>query len=146
MTHLWSARLRCQVPRVAAPRIVRVKEISSGTVKGCCSVLKASKRYLLLQANGMPALWLLSAAVLLRTLTGLAMADYGGPLTVGTAQDLVKHAAPRSRWECSASETRLENRPSTPLRHLPEAPSSRRKSRSLKGALQDGKRELDTLA
>ena len=39
----------------------------------------------------MPSLWLLSAAVRLRVLTGLAMADYVGPLTVGTGQDLVKH-------------------------------------------------------
>jgi hypothetical protein len=58
----------------------------------------------------MPSLWLLSAAVRLRALTGLAMADYVGSLTVGTGQDLVNHEVPRPRWESSASETRLENR------------------------------------
>ena len=62
---------------------------------------------------------LLSAAVPLLALPGLAMADYVSALTVGTVQDLDNHDATQLPWGYCASETLKEDSLSTPLRHLP---------------------------
>src|SRR6266853_1331156 len=50
-------------------------------------------------------MYLLSTAVPLLALTGVAMADDVAPLPGRTVQDLHEHDATRSRWGSSASET-----------------------------------------
>jgi hypothetical protein len=62
---------------------------------------------------------LLSAAVPLFALPGLAMVDDVRALTVGTVQDLDEHDATQSPWGYCASETITADSTSTPLRHLP---------------------------
>ena len=57
------------------------------------------------QEEGTTGTLLLAAAIPLLTLTGLAMADDVGPMTVGTVQDLDDPDATQSRWGYSASET-----------------------------------------
>ena len=59
------------------------------------------------------------APVPLLALSGLAMANDVGPVTVRTVQDLENHEATRSRWGESVAETRVESSTSTPMRHLP---------------------------
>src|SRR6266851_3161871 len=75
-------------------------------------------RVTIVQQEGATGAALLSAAVPLLALSGLAMADDVGPVTVRTVQDLENHDATRSRWGYSVSETLIENNTSTPLRHL----------------------------
>jgi len=52
-------------------------------------------------------------------LSGLAMANDVGPVTVRTVQDRENHEATRSRWGQSIAEILVESSTSTPVRHLP---------------------------
>jgi len=62
---------------------------------------------------------LLSAAVPLLALPGLALVDDVRALTVGTMQDLDEHDTTQLPWGYCASETLTEDSTSTPVRHLP---------------------------